>query len=75
MTIFILRKKKVRPEGIEIYRMKLYPLMPLLFIAAYCYVAVSIFIDSPDTALTALAVLASFMIIYFITEKRGKQKT
>ena len=74
-SIFILRKKKVQPEGIEIYRMKLYPLMPLLFIAAYCYVAVSIFIDSPDTALTALAVLASFMIIYFITEKRGKQKT
>jgi basic amino acid/polyamine antiporter, APA family len=39
--------------------------MPLVFIAAYMYVAVSIFIDRPATALTALGVLAFFMVIYF----------
>jgi APA family basic amino acid/polyamine antiporter len=66
-TIFILRKKKVRPAGAEIYQMKIYPLMPLVFIAAYGYVAVSIFIDRPRTALTALGVLSFFMIVYFIT--------
>ncbi|MDP4128700.1 MAG: amino acid permease [Bacteroidota bacterium] len=64
-TIFILRKKKVQPPGSSIYRMKIYPLMPLIFISAYVYVAVSIFIDRPGTALTALGVLALFMIIYF----------
>jgi len=69
-TIFLLRKKKVQPQGSEIYRMKIYPLMPLIFISAYTYVAVSIFIDSPKTALTALSVLAFFMIIYFVGAKR-----
>ncbi len=65
-TIFILRKRNVQPPGGTIYRMKIYPLMPLVFIAAYMYVAVSIFIDRPATALTALGVLAFFMIIYFL---------
>jgi APA family basic amino acid/polyamine antiporter len=69
-TVFLLRKKKVQPEGSEIYRMKIYPLMPLVFILAYTYVAVSIFIDSPETALTALSVLAGFMIIYFVSAKK-----
>ncbi len=72
-TIFLLRKKKVQPEGAEIYRMKIYPLMPLIFISAYTYVAISIFIDSPKTALTALGVLAFFMIIYFVTAKGTKK--
>jgi APA family basic amino acid/polyamine antiporter len=71
-SIFKLRKKKVQPEGAEIYRMKMYPLMPLIFIAAYSYVAVSIFIASPGTALTALGVLAFFMIVYFVTKGRFK---
>jgi APA family basic amino acid/polyamine antiporter len=73
-TIFILRKREVQPEGSKIYRMKIYPLMPLVFIAAYVYVAISIFIDRPGTALTALGVLALFMIIYFLGGKRGMRK-
>ncbi len=73
-TIFILRKKTpgLQEEG-EIYRMKLYPLLPIVFIAAYIFVAVSIAVDSPRTALTATAVLAAFLVLYFIT--RSVRKT
>ncbi|HVY73897.1 MAG TPA: APC family permease [Puia sp.] len=71
-SIFILRRKKVQPEGEQIYRMKLYPLMPLIFILAYGYVAITIFIGRPGTAYTALAVLAFFLIIYFASHSRRK---
>lgn len=68
-TIFKLRKQKVHPEGKEFYQMKLFPLLPLIFIAAYSFVAVSIAIDTPWTALTALIVMGVFMAIYFISRK------
>lgn len=66
-TIFILRKRTADLDEAKIYTIKLYPLLPLIFITAYIFVAISIFIDSPKTALTALAVLAGFVILYFIS--------
>jgi APA family basic amino acid/polyamine antiporter len=68
-TIFKLRKQKVRPEGKEIYQMKLYPVLPAIFIAAYSFVAISIALDTPWTALTALLVMGAFMLIYFLSRK------
>ncbi|HEY4965108.1 MAG TPA: APC family permease [Puia sp.] len=68
-TIFKLRKQGVHPEGAEFYRMKLYPLLPLVFIAAYTFVAISITLDTPWTALTALVVMGAFMLIYFLSKK------
>jgi APA family basic amino acid/polyamine antiporter len=68
-AIFKLRKKQVQPAGKEIYRMKLYPLLPIMFIASYAFVAVSIFLNSPGTALTALGVMGLFMVIYFLSRK------
>jgi APA family basic amino acid/polyamine antiporter len=78
-TIFILRKRTAGLDEKKIYTMKLFPLMPLVFIAAYVLVAVSIFIDRPATALTALAVLGGFIILYFATRSKypvaGKKDT
>ena len=37
-TIFILRKRTKHLDGTGIYKMKLYPLLPLIFIAAYIFV-------------------------------------
>ena len=51
--------------------MKLYPLLPLIFIAAYTFVGISIAADYKNNnyaALTGLAVLATFMIIYFLAK-------
>lgn len=49
--------------------MKLYPIMPLIFMSAYLFVGISIALQTPDTALVGLAVLGGFMLIYFLTSK------
>lgn len=72
-TIFILRKRTAGVDETKIYTMKLYPLLPVVFIAAYIFVAISIALDKPNTALTALAVLAAFIILYFLTNRGNKQ--
>ena len=69
-AIFMLRKKTRHLDGTGIYSMKLYPLLPIIFIAAYVFVGISIAIDKPLTALTGLLVLAGFMAIYFFTAKQ-----
>ncbi len=66
-TIFILRKRTKHLDNTGIYMMKLFPLMPLIFIAAYMFVGVSIMINTPLLALTGVIVFASFLIIYFAT--------
>lgn len=69
-TIFWFRKKTKHLDGTGIYKMKLFPLMPVIFIAAYLFVGTSIAIDEPMAALTGLAVLVSFIIIYFIFHRK-----
>lgn len=65
-TIFILRKRTRHLDGTGIYKMKLYPVLPLIFIAAYIFVGISIWISTPNLAWTALAVFAVFLVIYFL---------
>jgi APA family basic amino acid/polyamine antiporter len=72
-SIFILRKRMIRPEGESIYAMKLFPFQPLVFITAYCLVGISILVNKPLTALTGLAVLAAFICIYFLTHKKKEK--
>jgi APA family basic amino acid/polyamine antiporter len=72
-TIFILRKRTKHLDGTGIYKMSLYPLMPLVFIAAYIFVGISIWINTPDLAWTAIAVFVAFLIIYFIVTKLKKR--
>ena len=71
-TVFILRRRMTHTDTSNIFVMKLYPLQPIVFIAAYTFVGISIFVNKPLTALTGLGVLAAFMIIYFITKKNKK---
>lgn len=73
-SIFIIRKKTAYLDGSGIYKMKAYPLLPLIFIAAYTFVAISIFVTNTAISLIALAVLAAFMIIYFIADAINKKK-
>ncbi|MEP7143173.1 MAG: APC family permease [Ferruginibacter sp.] len=68
-TIFILRKKTKHLDGSGIYKMKLYPLLPVIFILAYVFVAISIAMDyknNKNAALIGLSVLACFIVLYFI---------
>ena len=68
-TIFWFRKKTKHLDGTGIYKMKLYPLMPLLFMAAYLFVGISIAIADPIAAITGLGILAVFIGIYFGAKK------
>jgi APA family basic amino acid/polyamine antiporter len=74
-SIFWLRKRTKHLDGKGIFSMKLYPLQPIIFIAAYIFVAISIAVQTPSTALTGVIVLAAFMILYFATQNLRKQKT
>jgi len=69
-TIFIIRKRTKHLDKTQIYSMKLFPVLPIIFIAAYVFVATSIAIDKPQTAITATGVLAAFLLIFFITRKK-----
>jgi APA family basic amino acid/polyamine antiporter len=69
-TIFMLRRRTKHLDGTGIYKMKLFPLQPLVFIAAYVFVCISIILNTPMIALTGTAVLAGFMLIYFLTAGR-----
>lgn len=73
-SIFIIRKKTSYLNDSGIYMMKWYPLLPLIFIAAYTFVGVSIFISDTKISLTGLGVLAAFVILYFVAEALKRRK-
>lgn len=71
-TIFWFRKKTKHLDGTGIYKMKLFPVLPLIFMSAYVFVGTSIAISDPAAALTGMAVLAAFVIIYFLLHKKNQ---
>ncbi len=72
-TIFILRKRTRHLDETGIYKMKLYPLLPLIFISAYIFVGISIAFNTPELALTGAGVFAGFLLIYFMVTQMKKQ--
>jgi basic amino acid/polyamine antiporter, APA family len=74
-TIFWFRKKTTHLDGTGIYKMKLFPLLPLIFMAAYTFVGISIAMDYKQNnyaALTGLGVLSVFILLYFLLNKKQK---
>ncbi|WP_153796316.1 APC family permease [Foetidibacter luteolus] len=73
-SIFWLRKRTKHLDGTgAIYKMRFYPLQPIIFICAYVFVAISITLQTPMTAVTGICVLAAFMLLYFLTRALGKR--
>jgi APA family basic amino acid/polyamine antiporter len=74
-SIFVLRRKTkhLDDSGAAIYKMKWYPFMPLVYIAAYLFVSVSILIKDPGAGLIGAALLAIFFVIYLFTRYRNQQ--
>lgn len=68
-TIFWFRKKTRALDGTGIYKMKWFPLMPVIFMAAYLFVGISIAIADPQAALIGMLVLAKFITIYFVAQR------
>ncbi|MBS1512415.1 MAG: APC family permease [Bacteroidetes bacterium] len=76
-TIFILRKKTKHLDGSGIYQMKMFPVLPVVFIAAYIFVAISITLDykkNDYAALTGIAVMAVFTGLYFVLAQLKKSR-
>ncbi len=73
-TIFILRKKQGPRIG-EIYRIKLFPWIPLLFIAGYAFVTYSIVSDNWKSALAGTFVFLGFLPLYFVFYWWNKRQT
>jgi len=72
-TIFWFRKKTKHLDSTGIYKMKLFPLQTIIFMAAYTFVGISIALDYKQNnyaALIGLAVLTAFVLIYFIFHKK-----
>lgn len=74
-TLFILRKRTAHLDKSKIYSMKTYPLMPIIFISAYLFVAFSIYLDDTQAALNGLYIFISFIVIYFVSHFFNRKKT
>lgn len=69
-TIFILRKRTRHLDGTGIFSMRLYPLLPVIFILAYLFVGTVIAISDPMYAVIGVSVFIVFLIIYFLARRR-----
>jgi APA family basic amino acid/polyamine antiporter len=74
-SIFILRKKTAHLNDTGIYQMKWYPLLPLIFIAAYVFVAISLLITETKLSLIGIAVLLAFIGLYFAIKRNPNSST
>jgi basic amino acid/polyamine antiporter, APA family len=73
-SIFIIRKKTAHLNDSGIYKLKPYPLLPIIFIAAYVFIGISILVTQTKISLIGLGVLAVFMIVYFFVAGWQKDK-
>ena len=71
-TLFILRKRTKHLNGTGIYTMKLYPLLPVIFILAYLFVGTVIAIEDYKYAVIGISVFTGFLLLYFLTKKFRK---
>ncbi|CAN5263735.1 serine/threonine exchanger [soil metagenome] len=68
-SVFILRKRTSHLNKADIYTMKLYPVMPIIFITAYTFVAFILMITQTKLALIGIGVMIAFIILYFAVSK------
>jgi APA family basic amino acid/polyamine antiporter len=71
-TIFILRKRTRHLDKSKIYTMKLYPILPVIFIGTYLFVGTSIAVNTPKAAWVSLVVFSIFFALYFIFKRFGR---
>ena len=66
-TLLILRKRKQGEENVSKgFSQKITPVLCVLFVIAYCFVATAVVIDKPTAALTGVVLMAVFMLLYFL---------
>ena len=73
-TIFVLRKRTKHLDGTGIFSMKLFPLLPVIFILTYLFVGTVIAIQNPEYAIIGLSVFVLFFILFFVVQRMKKNK-
>ncbi|GAA4320004.1 amino acid permease [Mucilaginibacter gynuensis] len=71
-SIFILRKKAKQHNTQGVYKVRLFPLVPLIFIASYLFVTINIFINNPLAAIVCFCTFVAGLIIYYLTKRNQK---
>lgn len=72
-TIFVLRKRTRHLNGTGIYSMKLYPLLPVIFVCAYIFVGTIIAITNPEFAVIGVSVFLTFLALFFVARRLTKK--
>jgi basic amino acid/polyamine antiporter, APA family len=65
-TIFFFRKRDLKPEGKAVYKIPFYPILPIFYIAAYIFIAASVFVKKPDAAINGLIIFAAFFGAFWV---------
>jgi len=69
-TIFVLRKRGVGNENVGGYRMKLYPLMPIVLICSCTFVAINILVSDPSSALKGVGIGVALLVGFLVVKRR-----
>ncbi|MBO9572393.1 MAG: amino acid permease [Chitinophagaceae bacterium] len=73
IALFIFRKRKLQTSGSS-YTIRWYPLIPIIFIAGYIFVATVIALQEPAYAIIGTSTLIFFLLLYtFIYGKKRKK--
>ena len=73
-SIFVLRKRTKHLDNTGIYKMKLFPVMPLIYILAYIFIAVNCVISDPIGTSYGMALFVFLFILYFIIYNKNKKR-
>ncbi|WP_345948522.1 amino acid permease [Mucilaginibacter sp. PAMB04274] len=71
IAIFILRKRTRHLDGTGIYTIKWYPLVPIIFIAVYWFVTISIFMANPKATLVCMGAFVVGLVIYYAARQKN----
>jgi len=73
-TLFILRKRKQGDAFVTGSLKKVLPLLTILFVLSYGFVATAVVIDNPMAALMGVSLLVFFVLVYFIFYHKRQAK-
>lgn len=75
-TLLILRKRKQGEANVSAgFAKSITPLLCVLFVIAYGFVATAVVIDKPYAALTGVVLMVIFMVLYFVFYHKRKVAT
>ena len=71
-ALFVLRRQTSHLDDLAIYRMRLYPALPLLFIAAYLFIAFAVASADPQAAVRGAGIFAAFAVVDLVARRRRR---